>query len=428
MPEIPARIARFEQFGFGLFVHWGLYALIGEGEWAWHHHRIPRETYLALQQRFTASGFEARNLVRRAKAAGCRYVVFTTRHHDGFSLYDTRGLNTWDSVHAPAARDLVSEVSAACEAEGLGKVFYHTTLDWWHPDFDDPGRWNAYLAYLRASVEILCTRYGRVDGFWFDGNWARRGRDWQEDALYAVIRRHQPEAIIVNNSSVGALGAAGHPEVDVRTFEQGQPGRDRRQTGARPTAREMCDTIASHWGSARDDLSQQSPGAVIRKLVACRAVGANYLLNVGPEADGSLAPYDAALLDLVGRWTSACPEALTRARPTDLVCRGADAVVRDGSTYYYFAHDLEIHENAHLAHGEGSGLRTVLGDLPPVRRITWTDTGEELAFTQTTAPASEPSRPGGQPLAERGLLAFHATRWPYGHNRVVRVARIDCAS
>lgn len=427
MPDLPARITRFEQLGFGLFVHWGLYALVGEGEWVWHHHRLPRDGYLDLQRRFTASGFDARRLARQARAAGCRYLVFTTRHHDGFSLYDTRGLNTWDSLHAPAARDLVAEVSAACEAEGLGKFFYHTTLDWWHPHFDDPGRWDDYQAYLRASVEILCTAYGRVDGFWFDGNWARRGRDWQEDALYALIRRHQADAIIVNNSSVGALGAPGHPEVDVRTFEQGQPGRER-HPGSRATAREMCDTIGSHWGLARDDLSQQSPGAVIRKLVACRAVGANYLLNVGPEADGTLAAYDAALLEVVGRWTSLCPDALTLARPTDLVCRGADGVVRLGSTYFYFAHDLEIHENAHLAHGEGSGLRTVLGDLPPVRRITWMDTGEDLAFTQTRVGAEAPSGPGRQPLGERSLLAFHATPWPYGHQRVVRVARIDSAT
>lgn len=427
LPVPASRIARFEQLGFGLFVHWGLYSQLEQGEWVWQHQNIPRAEYLTLKSGFTAADFNALELVRRAKAAGCHYVVFTTRHHEGFSLYDTRGLNTWDSMHAPAGRDLVAEFSAACEAEGMGKYFYHTTLDWWHTDFDAPGagKWEAYLTYLNQSVELLCTHYGRVDGLWFDGNWARRERNWHEDALYALIRRLQPECIIVNNSSTGALGAECHPEVDVRTFEQGRPRRTDRSGKTKHVAMEMCDTIHSHWGNSREDFSQQSPGSIIAKLAACRAVGANYLLNVGPTPHGALTAYDAAVLELVGRWVRQCPSALTSAVPTSLQCRGEDAVVRDGRVFYYFAHHLEINENMHLHQGEGSGLRTVLGDLPQVRRITWVDNGEELAFTQGSAPAVPLERGGRQALPPRSMLAFHATRWPYGRNQVVRIARFE---
>ncbi|MDV7396629.1 alpha-L-fucosidase, partial [Arthrospira platensis SPKY1] len=116
---------------------------------------------------------------------------------------------------------MVKEYVDACRAHGMGIFFYHTTLDWWEPRFD--ADWDGYQAYLRDSVEILCTQYGAIDGLWFDGNWARRERDWQEDALYSMIRSHQPEAIIINNSSIGNLGAMGHPLLDAVTFEQGLP-------------------------------------------------------------------------------------------------------------------------------------------------------------------------------------------------------------
>jgi alpha-L-fucosidase len=422
---VPApRIRAFERLGFGMFVHWGLYSQLQRGEWVWTHHRMKAKDYLPLFKGFTAADFDATALVRQAKRAGCRYVVLTTRHHEGFSLYDTRGLNAFDAPHSPAGRDLVAEFSAACEAEGMGKFFYHTTLDWWHKDFDAPGRWNAYLDYLNRSVEILCTRYGKVDGLWFDGNWARKGRDWKEDALYRLIRRRQPEAIIVNNSSTGALGAECHPEVDIRTFEQGRPTRPDRRGKAKYTAIEMCDTIHSHWGISTEDFSQQAPGAIIEKLALCRKVGGNYLLNVGPTPTGAIPAYDAALLDIVGRWTAINGEALYDAEPTGLQCQGQDFVLRKGKVHYYFAHHLEINENVHLHSGDGAGPKAVLGALPPVKRVSWLDNGEELAFAQAKAPALKPVA-GRQHRPAESLFTFRATRWPYGRNQVVRVARIE---
>jgi alpha-L-fucosidase len=413
---IPAplpRIRAFERLGFGMFVHWGLYSQLGQGEWVWTYHEQVRADYPRLQQTFTAADFDARALVRTAKAAGMRYVCLTTRHHEGFSLYDTRGLNTYDAPHSAARRDLVAEFSAACEAEGMGKFLYHTTLDWWHPDFDAPGRWDAYLDYLNRSVEILCTRYGRIDGLWFDGNWARKDRDWKEDALYAVIRRHQPEAIIVNNSSTGALGADGHPEVDIRTFEQGRPKPYDHRGKAKYKAAEMCDTVNSHWGIGAGDLSHKSPAQVIDRLVASRRVGANYLLNVGPTAQGAVPGYERELLALVGRWAAICPAALTDAVPTELVCRGQDFVLRSGPTLYYFCHNLQIHGNAHLHEGEGgSGLRSVRGAVGAVRSVRWADRPEEaLAFSQDAA---------------KGWLTFDATPYPYGtHLAGWRIAVIE---
>lgn len=406
------RVRAFERRGFGLFLHWGLYSQLGQGEWVWHHHRLPREDYQALVAGFTAADFDAGAIVRLAQQAGMTYVCLTTRHHEGFSLYDTRGLNDYDAPHSPAGRDLVREFSDACDAAGMGKFFYHTTLDWWHPDFDRAGGWDDYLAYLNRSIEILCTGYGRVDGLWFDGNWSRTDRDWKEDALYGLIRRHQPDAIIINNSSLSAPGAeGGHPEIDIRTFEQGRPTRPQRRGKPKYLAAEMCETMNSHWGIGAFDLSYKSPADIIDRLAACRRHGANLLLNVGPTAGGAIPAYEAETLKLVGRWVDLCPAALRDAVPADLATRGQDFVLRDGTVWYYFCANLPIAGNGHLLSGEsGAGLKTVGGRLPPVKRVAWVDEPGDLAFSQDEA---------------QGMLTFAATPFPYGRHLGWRIARIE---
>lgn len=410
LPARPNRLAAFERLGYGLFLHYGLYSQKRAGEWLWHHHQIERDEYLKLFDSFDPSGFDAPALVAMAQDAGFRYICLTTRHHEGFSLYDTRGLNEY---HAPSVcgRDLVAEFSEACDAAGMGKFFYHTTLDWWHPDFDREGGWDAYQQYLRDSVAVLCQHYGTVDGLWFDGNWARQDRDWQEDQLYGLIRQHQPDCVIVNNSSIGAVGAeGGHPETDVVTFEQGIPVKRDQRGAARYRSGEMCETMNSHWGVGDFDLSYKSPADVVERLTACRSVGANLLLNIGPAADGSIPDYETEVMRLVGRWTRICPEAIYDAEPTSLTCRGRDAVVKAGGTYYYFCHAVAIRGNGHLAGSErGDGLQTIAGDLPAVRRIAWADEPDtDLDFSQAD-----------------GHLVFDATPHPYGRQLVVRIAVIE---
>lgn len=410
VPTPDPRVIAFEGLGYGLFLHWGLYSLRGEGEWVWHHHKLSREDYLPLKDRFDARDFDADALCAFACSVGFRYVCLTTRHHEGFSLYDTRGLNDWDAPHSPAGRDLVAEFSVACEKHGLKKFFYHTTLDWWHPDFDRD--WDAYQRYLRDSVDILCSHYGTVDGLWFDGNWARRERDWQEDALYGLIRARQPEAIIVNNSSLGARGAEGHPETDVVTFEQGMPSARDQRGKARYRAGEMCETINSHWGVGADDLSHKSPGQIIERLAACRRFRANLLLNIGPTAGGALGAYESELVRLVGRWIGWCPQAVYDAVPApELVARGRDFCLRAPGRVFYACHNVPIEGNRHLLGGEpGDGLHTIAGPLGLVSRVAWADNGEELGFSQD---------------GER--LVFTATPFPYGRVAAVRWAVLDSA-
>ena len=165
------RIEDFEGMALGMFVHWGLYAQMGRGEWIMHQELIPKEEYSKLKNTFTAEDYDPSEWVKTAKSAGAKYMVVTTRHHDGFSLYDTCGLSDYDALHSPAGRDLIAEYVDACRAEGLVPFFYHTTLDWYQDSFQED--FDAYLDYLLHSVEILCTRYGKIGGLWFDGNWNR---------------------------------------------------------------------------------------------------------------------------------------------------------------------------------------------------------------------------------------------------------------
>lgn len=414
LPPRPESIRLFEQMAFGLFLHYGLYSLHERGEWVRHHHRLDPAAYNARMRQFTATAFDAPAIVQLARDAGQRYICMTTRHHEGFSLYDTRGLSDFDAPHSAAGRDLVAEMARACQAEGMPLFLYHTTLDWNHPDFDAPGRWDAYLEYLNASVEVLCRHYGPIGGFWFDGNWARKDRDWKESELYAVCRKYHPDAILVNNSSTGALGHVGHPMLDVITFEQGRPTRLRREGMARYYAQEMCETFNTHWGMAAADVSFKGPPDLIRTLAQCRRFGANLLLNAGPQADGSIGAYEAAALRVIGHWIRTFAPCIYTGEPTTLLCRGEDFVLRDAPTgrLFYACCELPTATNEHAHRGERAGPRTVRGDLPAIGSVQWTDTGEELAFTQS---------------ADRRLLAFDATANPYGRQAVVRFAELVCA-
>ncbi len=408
-------VARFESYAYGLFVHWGLYSQLGKGEWVKHWHKLPMEEYRLLTKTFDAAEFDAPALARFAKRCGMKYIVLTTRHHDGFSLYDTCGLNTYDAPHSAAGRDLIAEYVAACRAEGIVPFFYHTTLDWSHETHTcNDADFAAYLDYLNASVEILCTHYGPVGGFWFDGNWSRPKADWQEDRLYGMIRRLQPEALIINNSSINALGVKGHPQLDAVTYEQGRPEPMDRRGAPKYLAAEMCQTMNLHWGIGAQDFLYKSPADVIQDLAACRRVGANYLLNIGPTAGGAVPAYEKACLERVGDWVALYESALRDTRPCGIQCEGADFVLRHKTTgrLYYFAHNLPIHDNDHKTRemGASEGFRPMRGLAATPVAARWLDNGEALEL-----------RSG----ACEGCWDLACTGYRYGSNSVVRVAELE---
>ena len=319
----------FKNLGFGMFVHFGIYSVFGKGEWVKHSLNIPYEKYNKLIPKFNPTKNWAKNLVKTAKNAGCKYITLTTRHHDGFSLYDTKGLSEYDINLTKHKRDLVREFVDACNEQGIVPFFYHTLLDWHHPDFT--ANFPKYIDYLIKSVEILCTNYGKIGGLWFDGMWSNWDGDWQEDRLYGTIRKLQPNAMIINNTGLGKVGQQGHPELDSVTFERAEatvvvnPNR--------PLAGEICDALNDHWGYAKNDINYKSLKQVLKSMINARTVGANMLLNVGPMGNGELSSIDKGYFESIGKWIKANKGVYTKLKKCDITAENA-IIFTDGNDYY----------------------------------------------------------------------------------------------
>lgn len=405
-------IKRFEKLGLGMFVHFGLYSVHGKGEWAYNRNITP-DDYRDLLDRFNPEPDWAPRLVATAQAAGCRYITITTRHHDGFSLYDTCGLTDYDAPHSAAGRDLIREFVDACRAADIIPFFYHTLLDWYVPSYQED--FPAYLRYLRRSVELLCINYGKIGGIWFDGMWNKWEADWEEDALYALIRRHQPEAMIINNTGLSKHGELGHIELDSVTFERGKPSPINLADSPKYVASEMCEVFADHWGYAARDFHYKSLATIIEEFCACRRYGANMLMNIGPMGNGMIRPLDRAMIETLGEWVEIHREALYLPRPAGIEIRGnaKDFLLRGEGCYYLFVHDLPMRGDANVqADPEQNPYadRFVLGEDERVKSVKWLDSGRDVFY-----------------LAEGNAVAISPAPQGYGEHLVVKIAKIELA-
>lgn len=390
-------IERFKKLGFGLFCHFGLYSRLGRGEWALFSCNLDPDEYNAQINSFEIDENWAKELVATAKSAGCKYITLTTRHHDGFSLFDTCGLNEFDAPHSACGRDLVKEFVDECNKAGLVPFFYHTLLDWHNPDYKE--NFPKYIDYLIDSVEILCENYGKIGGLWFDGFWDKPDADWQFDRLYATIRKHQPEAMIINNTGLSALGEVSHTEIDSVTFERGKPSFV--DTSKKPIAGEMCEGITDHWGFAADDLCFKSIPALIETLLDCRKYNCNLLLNVGPKGDGRLTVIETEILKYIGSWVKTNEPIVYEAVPADIQADNADIFV-NGEYYYAAIRKVPMSADANVTRLEGDKVVKLLTDKTITEAI-WLNDGQEVELTD------------GQ--------TFYVKPFSYGTSGSVRVAR-----
>ncbi len=401
-------IKAFEKLGFGMFVHFGVYSLRERGEWYKDWVGRDDKEYDTLYKVFNPDENWAEELVATAKKAGCKYITLTTRHHDGFSLFDTCGLNTYDSVHG-CGRDLVREFVDACNAQGVIPFFYHTLLDWHEESYKTD--FKTYLQYLRDSVEVLCKNYGKIGGFWFDGMWNKPDDDWEEDALYATIRKYQPDAMIINNTGLSARGELGHIELDSVTFERGRPEPINMGDAPKYIASEMCQTMNDHWGYAKNDLSYKSLKSLIEDLCVCRRYGSNFLLNVGPMGNGLLRPLDKAMLEELGNWTAYNKEAVYLPRPTGITVTSKpnDFILEKDGTYYLFVHDLPM---------IGSPDVAMQFDYNPL---------DEFAFDKKikSVTALEDASIVYEFEQKDGVVKINNPAYTYGNSLVVRVLKIE---
>jgi alpha-L-fucosidase len=302
---------------FGLFVHWGLYAVPARHEWVKNRERITDEDYQKYFDHFDPDLYDPVEWARAAKQAGMKYAVITTKHHEGFCLWDS-ALTDYKAPNTPAGRDLLRPWVDAFRAEGLRIGFYHSLIDWHHPDFpvdyfhpqrDDEdykvangGRdVRKYAEYLHGQVRELLTQFGTIDILWLDFSypwapWGTKGRDdWQADALHAMIRELQPNILLNDRLDL--------PEArDFATPEQWQP-RGWVTSGGTPVVWEACQTLNGSWGYDRDNLDWKSAEMLVKLLIDSVSKGGNLLLNVGPTARGEFDPRAKDTLATFGEWT-----------------------------------------------------------------------------------------------------------------------------
>ena len=399
-------IKEFEKLGFGMFVHFGVYSVIGRGEWIrkW----LTAEEYYSNCEKFNPEKDWATKLVATAKKAGCKYITLTTRHHDGYSLFDTCGLSTLDAPHF-IGRDLVREFVDACNEAGIIPFFYHTLLDWYEESYQTD--FKKYLQYLRDSVEILCKNYGKIGGLWFDGMWDKPNDDWEEDALYSTIRKHQPDAMIINNTGLNARGALGHIELDSVTFERGRPGKINMDDSPKYIASEMCQTLNEHWGYTKRDFCYQSLKDLIEDLCVCRKYGSNFLLNVGPMENGYIRPLDKAMLEEMGNWVEIYKEALYLPRPCgiEITSKPEDFILEYNGVYYLFCHNLPMALNPDVAISREANFVDEFAFDKKIKSITAMD-DDTVTY---------------EVKQENGVTTIKSTPYVYGTHLAVRVAKIE---
>jgi alpha-L-fucosidase len=275
---------------FGMFIHWGLYSIIGHQEWVLESEGIPIPQYEILAKHFKPKPNAAREWARLAKAAGQKYMVLTTKHHEGFCLWDTK-LTDYCAMKQGPGRDLVREFVDAARAEGLRVGFYYSLMDWHHPDgincaTDEAAR-KRFVAYTHGLIRELLTNYGKVDILWYDVDKPLSAEQWEAERMNKMVFDLQPE-IIVNNRN-GLEGDFSTPEQKIEASKGGRPW-------------ESCMTLNLGWGYQRNDNEWKTPKMIVNNLTTCAQQGGNYLLNIGPEPDGTVPAESVRILETVGKW------------------------------------------------------------------------------------------------------------------------------
>ncbi|MBC7772542.1 MAG: alpha-L-fucosidase [Pyrinomonadaceae bacterium] len=320
-----ARMGWWEDARFGMFIHWGLYAIPagvwegksypGAAEWLMETAKITPGAYEKIAPGFNPVKFNADEWVRLAKRAGQKYIVITSKHHDGFSLFDSK-FSSYDVMDAtPFKRDIMKELAEACKREGITMCWYHSIMDWHHPDAKGE-RFPKYAEVLRNQVKELLTNYGPIGVMWFDGEWIGEWTEPQGKELYKLCRELQPGVIINNRVGKGRSGMAGMSKGDAAgdfgTPEQEIPG-----TGFPGVAWESCMTMNNTWGFHQNDHDWKSVPTLIHMVIETASKGGNFLLNVGPTAEGLIPPESVQRLEAVGKWLEVNGESIygTRASP-----------------------------------------------------------------------------------------------------------------
>ncbi len=306
----------FSDSRFGIFLHWGIYSMFGQGEWYMQNAGIPFEEYSKAARGFYPAHFNAHDWVKAVKDAGAGYICFTSRHHDGFSMWDT-DQSDYDIVDAtPFGRDIVKELADECHSQGIRLHLYYSHIDWGRADYPmgRTGRncgkdsaqadWPHYYRFMNNQLTELLTRYGEIGAIWFDGWWDHDNDpvpfDWELDEQYALIHRLQPACLVGNNHH-----QTPYPGEDIQIFERDLPGENKAGLSGQDVSRlplETCETMNGMWGYKVTDQNYKSVSTLVRYLVNAAGKGANLLMNIGPQPSGELPKTALERLKGMGEW------------------------------------------------------------------------------------------------------------------------------
>lgn len=323
------RMEWFNEARFGMFIHWGVYSVPAGiwkgkpapsiGEWIMEKAQIPVSEYEPLAQQFNPVKFDAREWVRIAKDAGMKYIVITSKHHDGFAMWRSE-LSDWGIRRTPFQRDPLKELAAACQAAGIKLCFYHSIMDWHHSDYPQRRPWHdkatgtpdmdRYVVYMKGQLKELLTGYGPIGIVWFDGEWETSWTHERGVDLYNYVRSLQPKTIVNNRVGKGRAGMSGMDKGQ-GVGDYGTPEQEIPPTGFGPGVTwESCMTMNNTWGYRSDDHNWKDAAMLVRNLIDCASKGGNYLLNVGPTSEGLIPGPSVERLAEMGRWMKANHETI----------------------------------------------------------------------------------------------------------------------
>lgn len=371
----------FQDSKFGLFIHWGVYSVPGDGEWVMNNQRIDKVTYQKLPAFFNPIDYDPKAWVAMAKGAGMKYIVITSKHHDGFAMFDSK-ISDWDIAdRTPYKKDVLKMLADECKKEGIKLFFYHSHLDWYQENYyprggtgstsgrPDKGDWYKYLDYMDGQLTELLTNYGEIGGIWFDGLWDKKGADWRLDKTYSLIHSLQPACLIGNNHHLVPFEGE-----DFQMFEKDLPGS--KTTGFNPEQEigklplETCETMNNSWGFNLQDKSYKSSKDLIQYLVKAAGHNSNFLLNVGPMPNGKIQPEFINTLGEMGKWMEKNGETIYGTRGGPVPAKTWGVTTYKGNKV--FVHILSLEDNNLLLPDFGK----------KIKNITLYSTGAKLKFKQ----------------------------------------------
>ena len=371
----------FQDARFGLFIHWGVYCELEDGEWAMQNKQIDKKTYEKLPAFFNPIDFNPAEWVAMAKAAGMKYITITSKHHDGFAMFDTKQTDWNIMQRTPYKKDVLKMLADECHKQGLKIFFYYSQLDWYQNDYyprgrtgqysgrPDSGDWNKYLDFMNAQLTELLTNYGEVGGIWFDGFWDKYNADWHFDKTYQLIHKLQPQCMIGSNHH-----QAPKPGEDFQMFEKDLPGKntagfnDQSEVGNLPL--ETCETMNGAWGFNLLDHNYKSAKRIEQYIVNAAGNNANFLLNVGPMPNGKIQPEFVDTLKEVGKWMNKYGETIYGTRGGPITPKNWGVTTQKGNKVF-----------VHLINNDGTNL--LLPDFgKKIKNITLFDGNSALKFKQ----------------------------------------------